>query len=62
MESSHHVTLTEDEVDELLEPIHDHGHCWGFLAQEIIKNEMERRRKSAELLVGLYGDWPADGH
>jgi hypothetical protein len=59
----HHITLTDDEIAELLEPIEGHGHCWGMIAQSLISGEIERRRQKLESQkLGPYGDWPKDGH
>ena len=57
------LIISPEEVDVLLEPIRDHGHCWGMIAQQIIKDEIESRIKlDQNKRLGPYGDWPVDGH
>lgn len=68
---SHHAKLTEDEIDELLEPIRGWGHCWGAIAQQMIQErlqDIEQKEIKDKVRAwnkdkpGPYGDWPVDGH
>lgn len=35
--------LTNKEIDKLLEPIKDHGHCYGEIAETMIKNAKKEK-------------------
>jgi len=54
------VVLTDEEINEILLPIRDHGHCWGFIADKLLKEALARKKEALKL--GPYGDWPKDGH
>ena len=59
----HKIILTEQEIEEILEPIKDHDHCWGMFAQSLIQAEIDRReREQNTKKLGPYGDWPVHGH
>jgi hypothetical protein len=47
-EKLHTCVLTRRDVERLLEPIADHGHCWGFIAQSMIKAEKENRKSACK--------------
>lgn len=58
------IVLTDEEVAELLEPIADHHHCWSYIAKALIEQEKVRRfaAEKSKRKLGLYGEWPKDGH
>lgn len=53
------VYISSREIEELLEPIQNHGHCWSLIAGKIIAAEKTRR---AIKFCGPYDEWPVHVH
>ena len=37
--------LSTSEREQLLEPLQDHGHCWGAIATQILRDAVEERTR-----------------
>lgn len=47
----HTCILSQREIEKLLEPIEDHGHCYSAIAQSMIRAEKERRKFSCKQCI-----------